>query len=144
MIADHPVSLLDVSVQLADALGAIEPSRLDFLADRINREARTAAGIEPSKRQYNRRFRVVQRVAAKARKLEVEQTKPRLTMVARSGFAATIDRDARRFVSGQGDDAHRLDRTMIPADVVERAATAGWTEHTLMRQHDRTFIEAPW
>ncbi|GAB3957059.1 hypothetical protein [Micromonospora vulcania] len=91
---DDPASLLDFSAQLSESLGAIDARRLDFLRDRLNREARTAAGIELSKRQYNRRFRVTQRVAAKADRLETERTKRELTLVARAGFAAGIERDA--------------------------------------------------
>ncbi|MEU8213176.1 hypothetical protein AB0B85_28710 [Micromonospora sp. NPDC049044] len=68
--------------------------RLDPLRDRLNREARAAVGIELSKWQYNRRFRVTQRLSAKADRLAVEQTKRRLTMVARAGFPASIDRGA--------------------------------------------------
>ncbi|MFG3700623.1 hypothetical protein ACGF5C_22285 [Micromonospora sp. NPDC047620] len=92
--ADDPASLLDFSVQLSESLGAIDARRLDFLRDRLNREARASAGIEISKRQYNRRFRVAQRVAAKAGRLETEWSKRQLTMIARAGFAADIGRDA--------------------------------------------------
>ncbi|MEV4844524.1 hypothetical protein AB0K20_15065 [Micromonospora matsumotoense] len=91
---DDPVSLLDFSARLSESLGAVDPARLDFLRDRLNREGRAAAGIELSKRQYNRRFRVTQRLLTKADRLAVEQTKRRLTMVARAGFAASIARDA--------------------------------------------------
>ncbi|MGW4679442.1 hypothetical protein ACWEOS_13350 [Micromonospora taraxaci] len=91
---DDPASLLDFSARLSESLGAVDPGRLDFLRDRLNREARAAVGIELSKRQYNRRFRVTQRLAAKADRLGVEQTKRQLTMVARAGFAASIDRSA--------------------------------------------------
>ncbi|MFV2113718.1 hypothetical protein ACFHW0_15460 [Micromonospora sp. LOL_025] len=89
---DDPVSLLDFSARLGEALGAVDPARLDFLRDRLNREGRAAAGIELSKRQYNRRFRVTQRLSAKADRLAVEQRKRHLTMVARAGFAASIER----------------------------------------------------
>ncbi|MFY1577388.1 hypothetical protein ACN26Z_21060 [Verrucosispora sp. WMMD703] len=91
---DDPVSLLDFSARLSESLGAVDPARLDFLRDRLNREGRAAAGIELSKRQYNRRFRVTQRLSAKADRLAVEQTKRHLTMVARAGFAGSIERDA--------------------------------------------------
>ncbi|MEU7977148.1 hypothetical protein AB0B63_01265 [Micromonospora sp. NPDC049081] len=91
---DDPVSLLDFSARLSESLGAVDPARLDFLRDRLNREDRAAAGIELSKRQYNRRFRVTQRLLAKADRLAVEQTKRQLTMVTRAGFAASTERDA--------------------------------------------------
>ncbi|MCX5065686.1 hypothetical protein OOJ91_07300 [Micromonospora lupini] len=91
---DDPTSLLEFGAQLSASLGALDAERLDFLRDRLNREARAVAGIELSKRQYNRRFRVAQRVAAKAGRLDMERTKRQLTIVARAGFATGIDRDA--------------------------------------------------
>ncbi|MEV0809587.1 hypothetical protein [Micromonospora sp. NPDC050200] len=91
---DDPASLLDFTSRLGESLGAVDPARLDFLADRLNRAERVAAGIELSKRQYNRRFRVTQRVAAKAGRLSTERSKRELTMLARAGFATSIDRDA--------------------------------------------------
>ncbi|MGC4806218.1 hypothetical protein [Micromonospora sp. DT233] len=92
--ADDPASLLEFTLRLGESLGAVDPHRLDFLRDRLSRQARSAAGIELSKRQYNRRFRVAQRVAAKAARLGTEQTKRDLTLVARGGFAAGIERGA--------------------------------------------------
>uniref|UniRef100_A8M6H7 Uncharacterized protein n=1 Tax=Salinispora arenicola (strain CNS-205) TaxID=391037 RepID=A8M6H7_SALAI len=91
---EDSVSLLDFAAGLGESLGAVDPARLNFLHDRLNREGRAAAGIELSKRQYNRRFRVTQRLSAKADRLAVEQTKRQLTMVARAGFATSIERGA--------------------------------------------------
>jgi hypothetical protein len=91
---DDPVSLLDFSTRLGESLGAVDPARLDFLRDRLNREGRAAAGIELSKRQYNRRFRVTQRLSTKVDRLAIQQSKRQLTMVSRAGFAASIDREA--------------------------------------------------
>ncbi|MFJ6197524.1 hypothetical protein [Micromonospora sp. NPDC092111] len=87
---DDPTSLLDFTLRLGESLGAVDPHRLDFQHDRLNRLGRAAAGIELSKRQYNRRFRVTRRVAAKAGRLDTEHSRRQLTMVARSGFAAGI------------------------------------------------------
>lgn len=87
-----PAALLEFVRRVGTSIGAT-PERLDFRSDRLNREARAEAGIELSKRQYNRRFRVLQRVAAKASTLEREQAKRRLTLTARAGFAATISEE---------------------------------------------------
>ncbi|WP_328346636.1 hypothetical protein [Micromonospora sp. NBC_00421] len=87
---DDPTSLLDFTRRLGESLGVRDEHRLDFQRDRLNRADRVAAGIELSKRQYNRRFRVTRRVAAKAGRLGAGQTRRQLTLVARSGFAAGL------------------------------------------------------
>ncbi|GAA3643361.1 hypothetical protein GCM10022267_32400 [Lentzea roselyniae] len=90
--ADDPVSVLE----FASFVGAEinwDPDRADFLADRLNREARAAAGIELSKRQYNRRFRMLRRLSAKASRLERVRELRRLTLIASAGFVGAIDRD---------------------------------------------------
>lgn len=86
---DDPSSLLAFAEQAGALIQAV-PHRLNFQADRLDRAGRTAAGIEISKRQYNRRFRVLQRVAAKASTLDREGKKRGLAMTARAGFAASI------------------------------------------------------
>ncbi|MFB9883063.1 hypothetical protein ACFFMN_34540 [Planobispora siamensis] len=82
------------------------PERTDFLRDRLNRQARDAAGMDLPKRQYNRRFRVLRRLAAKAGTLAAEQDKRRMLMVGVAGFASDIplerflaDPDAACFVA---------------------------------------------
>lgn len=90
--ADDPVSVLE----FASFVGAEinwDPEHTDFLADRLNREARTAAGIELSRRQYNRRFRMLRRLSAKADRLERVRELRRLTLVASAGFVSAISRD---------------------------------------------------
>ncbi len=86
---DNPASLLEFAAMVGSAIGAA-PGQLDFLRDRLNREARAAAGVEVPKRQYNRQFRALQRLAAKAERLNGEQDKRRLTLTARAGFVADI------------------------------------------------------
>ncbi|GAB3163977.1 hypothetical protein [Microbispora hainanensis] len=73
------------------------PGRSDFLADRLNREAREAAGMDLSKRQYNRRFRMLRRIEEKAGTLETEQDKRRLLLIGVTGFGASIPLE--RFVA---------------------------------------------
>ncbi|MHA6765248.1 hypothetical protein [Streptacidiphilus sp. PAMC 29251] len=71
----------------------------DFLTDRLNREQRAAAGLgELSKRQYNKRFRLLQRLEAK------------LTTMVR----ATLERDA--VMLGKSGLASRLDPVRLAAD----------------------------
>lgn len=91
--ADAPSSL----VAFAESVGAeirFDPEHTNFLADRLNRQQRTSAGMDISKRQYNRRFRALRRLTAKAEKLAGELNKRQLTVQARAGFAAelTLDR----------------------------------------------------
>ncbi|MGH8881275.1 MAG: hypothetical protein ACRD0P_28665, partial [Stackebrandtia sp.] len=86
---EDPASLLVFASTVGGQIG-FDPAATDFLADRLNRAARAEAGIELSKRQYNRRFRVLQRLTAKAHKLDAEAGKRQMTMLARSGFARDI------------------------------------------------------
>ncbi|MDA0638147.1 hypothetical protein OUY22_32470 [Nonomuraea sp. MCN248] len=86
---DDPAALLEFAARTGEPIGWA-PERGDFLRDRLNRQAREAAGVDLSKRQYNRRFRVLRRVAAKAGVLEVERAKRRLLRVGLAGFAAEI------------------------------------------------------
>ncbi|SEU32538.1 hypothetical protein SAMN05421811_11134 [Nonomuraea wenchangensis] len=102
---DDPESLLEFAASLGRSI-RWTPGHTDFLADRLNRQARDTAGMDISKRQYNRRFRVLRRLSAKARTLAVEQDKRRLLMVGVTGFAAEVplerfvaDADAACFVA---------------------------------------------
>ncbi|MGW6932021.1 hypothetical protein ACWGE0_18340 [Lentzea sp. NPDC054927] len=89
---DDPISVLEFAA-FAGAEINWDPARTDFLADRLNREARADAGIELSKRQYNRRFRMLRRLSAKAGRLERARKMRRMTLLAAAGFVGSIDRD---------------------------------------------------
>ncbi|WP_278261700.1 hypothetical protein [Nocardia sp. AG03] len=91
--ADAPASLLSFAHEVGAAIG-FDPRRPDFLADRLNRHDRAAAGMDISKRQYNRRFRALRRVTSKAHTLDLERGKRHLTLLAKTGFATelTLDR----------------------------------------------------
>ncbi|WP_211589558.1 hypothetical protein [Microbispora sp. H11081] len=89
---DDPESLRAYAGAAGRSIGWT-PDRSDFLADRLNREAREAAGMDLSKRQYNRRFRMLRRIAEKAGTLEIEQDKRRLLLIGATGFAADIPLD---------------------------------------------------
>ncbi|MEV6155626.1 hypothetical protein AB0L53_35330 [Nonomuraea sp. NPDC052129] len=102
---DDPESLLEFAATMGRDI-RWTPQRTDFLADRLNRDARETAGMELSKRQYNRRFRMLRRIAAKTATLGIEQDKRRLLMVGVTGFGTDIplerflaDADAACFVA---------------------------------------------
>ncbi|NAS21584.1 hypothetical protein GT755_07790 [Herbidospora sp. NEAU-GS84] len=87
--ADSPSALAAVASAAGERIGWAH-DRHDFKADRLSRAERAAAGMDVSKRQYNRRFRALGRLAAKADKLADEQDLRRLLLIGRSGFASTI------------------------------------------------------
>lgn len=89
---DRPGDLEAFAAEVGRRIGW-EPGGTDFLDDRLDRHERRAAGIELSKRQYNRRFRALRRLAAKADVLRSEQDKRRLLLCGRSGFASEIPRE---------------------------------------------------
>ena len=90
--ADDPLSVLEFAALAGAGIGW-DASHTDFLADRLNREARASAGIELSKRQYNRRFRMLRRLSAKAGRLGRAQELRGATLLAAAGFVGAIDRD---------------------------------------------------
>ncbi|SFR21301.1 hypothetical protein SAMN04488564_105549 [Lentzea waywayandensis] len=90
--ADDPLSVLEFA-SLVGAEIAWDPDRTDFLSDRLNRDERAAAGIGLSKRQYNRRFRMLRRLSAKADRLDRVIVTRDVTLLAAAGFVGTIDRD---------------------------------------------------
>ncbi|MBP2474605.1 hypothetical protein JOF53_003477 [Crossiella equi] len=87
---DDPAALRAVANGLGEALGW-HTDHADFLAHRLDRGERQREGIELTARQYNRRWRALHRLAAKAKQLEHEQFKRRLAMLARSGFACQLE-----------------------------------------------------
>ncbi|MER5455607.1 hypothetical protein ABT008_12570 [Micromonospora sp. NPDC002389] len=60
---------------------------------RLNREGRSLAGIDLSKRQYNRAWRFLTRLDAKVTRLDAELRKRELMLTGRSGLAADITAD---------------------------------------------------
>lgn len=65
----------------------------NFLADRLDRHARRAAGLDLSKRQYNKRFRHLMRMEHKLHTLIQEQRKLTFTRVGKSGLAHMLSWD---------------------------------------------------
>lgn len=86
----RPETMLDYVGRLGETVGT-HLGKMDFKHDRLNREARRAAGLEQlSKRQYNKRFRLLARMERKARKLFREWTKAELLQVAKSRLACRL------------------------------------------------------
>ncbi|MFG2927658.1 hypothetical protein [Streptomyces achromogenes] len=88
----------------------------DFGMDRLNRAERTAAGLgEISKRQYNKRFRLLRRMEAKLARLIHEQHRREVTM------------------TGKGALAHALPYELFAADTDSAAFIAYITARGYMR-----------
>lgn len=62
----------------------------DFKTDRLPKSERKKAGIDISRRQYNKRFRLAVRLEKKARKLAREQFKRSLTLASKTRLASKI------------------------------------------------------
>lgn len=71
----------------------MEPGQTDFLSDRLNRSAREEAGLELSKRQYNKRFRFLRRLQRKRDRFSRELQKRSYTLVSKSRLASLIPAD---------------------------------------------------
>ncbi len=65
----------------------------DFLHDRLNGEGRATAGLDISRRRYNRGFRLLRRMEVKLAGLVRELERLELTQVGKSGLATRIPRD---------------------------------------------------
>ena len=81
-------------VQVLGAEIKKELGKNNFLADRKNRVARKYAGLDLSKRQYNKRFRFLVRFESKLRKMERELKKVEFQMIGKSGLASKISLEA--------------------------------------------------
>jgi hypothetical protein len=89
---DDPASLRAFAERAGARISA-SAVKLDFLEDRLDRAGRAAAGIEISKRQYNRQFRVLRRIAAKASTVDKGLTRRGLALRSRAGLTAAIEWD---------------------------------------------------
>lgn len=70
-----------------------EVGQNDFQEHRLNHAARAAAGMEISRRQYNKLFRMLTRMEAKLQTLIREVKKLDLTKVGKSGFGSKLLRE---------------------------------------------------
>ncbi len=65
----------------------------DFLHDRLNGDGRAEAGLDISRRRYNRGFRLLRRMEERLAGLVRELERLELTQVGKSGLATRIQRD---------------------------------------------------
>lgn len=65
-------------------------SRSDFKADRLNRDARAAIGLDISRRQYNKRFRLAARMERKRLRIVRELQKRCFTLIGKSRLASQL------------------------------------------------------
>lgn len=75
--------------ELARTIGAESP-RFDFRVDRLNREAREQRGFDLSRRRYNKLFRFLGRLEAKAGRVRRELNLRELTMIGKSRLASRL------------------------------------------------------
>lgn len=64
--------------------------RSDFKHDRLDRLSRQSAGLDISKRQYNKRFRLAARMERKRDRLAREMEKREFTLISKSRLASTL------------------------------------------------------
>lgn len=81
----HPDSVTDVG-WVVEKLAA----QLGGSGQRLDRDERKRAGVELSRRKYNRQWRAMRRLHHKGRKLETEIEKRELQIIGRSGFVSQI------------------------------------------------------
>lgn len=130
-VAPHPAdappeTLLGYVGELGQAI-ARRLGDTDFKQHRLNREARRRAGLgDMSKRQYNKRFRLLQRMERKAHTLAREWTKADLARIAKSRLACRLtpedlgtDLDTAAFVAYLTATLNR--RSVFTAGSQERA-----------------------
>ena len=96
-VGDRPSGLDTEGIR--DYLGRAEATiakvvgRSDFKADRLDRHDRTTAGLDLSKRQYNKRFRLAARMERKRERLVRELEKREFTLISKSRLASILSRE---------------------------------------------------
>jgi hypothetical protein len=103
--ASDPAAVRAYLGRAGPAIGK-ELGRNDFLRHRLNAAARGAAGLELSRRQYNKRFRLAARLEAKCDRVERAWQKRGFTLIGKSRLASRLtwdefraDRDSACFVA---------------------------------------------
>lgn len=86
------MDIAGVGEYLVRAEGTIAKAvdRSDFKADRLDRNSRKTAGLDLSKRQYNKRFRLASRLERKRERLARELEKREFTLVSKSRLASKL------------------------------------------------------
>ncbi|MEU5036233.1 hypothetical protein AB0G48_19095 [Streptomyces rubiginosohelvolus] len=87
---DDPAQIEEVIRRAGEEIGR-SYGQNDFGMDRLNRTERTAAGLgEISKRQYNKRFRLLRRMEAKLARLIHEQRRRELAITGKGALAHVL------------------------------------------------------
>ncbi len=81
---------IDAYLRSVEAEIGKKPGASDFKKDRLPRKQRLALGIDISKRQYNKRFRLTCRMEAKRVRILKEQVKRSLTLASKSRLASHL------------------------------------------------------
>ncbi|WP_343632702.1 hypothetical protein [Fluviicola sp.] len=63
----------------------------NFIGDRLNKEKRKEAGLDLSKRSYNKRWRLLKRIEQKLQRFIGETKKSEIQKIAKHGLAHTLD-----------------------------------------------------
>jgi hypothetical protein len=79
---DDPMSVAGVVEYVGDVLGGN--------GQRLDRDERKRAGVELSRRKYNRQWRAMRRLHYKSQKMATEIQKREMQIIGRSGFSAQI------------------------------------------------------
>jgi len=87
------LSSIEDFVQRAEKNIAIKPGKVDFKYDRLNRKQRKAAGLDISRRQYNKLFRTALRLEEKVKTFGMELEKAEFGRIAKSRFAYQISEE---------------------------------------------------
>lgn len=84
---------VDAYLKQAEAEIGKEHGASDFKRDRLSRAQRCARGLDLSRRQYNKRFRLAARMEAKRTRVLREQLKRSLTLASKSRLASRLQPD---------------------------------------------------
>jgi len=86
---DDPEAVLAYLSQAEQLIGKTV-GRNDFKADRLNTAEREAAGLDLSRRQYNKRFRLATRIEAKCARVRRLLDQRALTLISKSRLASEL------------------------------------------------------
>lgn len=96
-VGDRPsgldTSAIDDYLVRAERKIAKSVGKSDFKYDRLNRMQRVESGLDLSKRQYNKRFRLASRMERKREQIARESEKREITLMSKSGLASKIPLD---------------------------------------------------
>lgn len=89
-VAPDDVAAIEQWLRAAEATIGKEVGKNDFKHDRLPKEQRKSAGIDISRRQYNKRFRLAVRLEQKMHRMAREQFKRSMTLASKNRLASRI------------------------------------------------------